>query len=94
MKLYISPDFEYLDTLPPEQYNKLEEAFLNFVVKERTKAEEDYCKKKGMTLEKVMKDFKLYSKMGKAINQRKYMKKLTKDLMGFNKVLRWRELIS
>ena len=93
MKIYVSPDFEYLDTLPIEQYNKLEEDFLIFVTKEITRTEEDYCKKKGLTLKEVRKDFKLHNKMRNAVNQRKYMKKLIRDLMGFNKVLRWSGLI-
>jgi len=87
-KIEIDLDFEYLDKLPYEEYNKLEEQFLKLVVKAINKAEEDYCRKKGTTRQEIEKDFRSYSKMRKAIDKRKNIKKLANTLMKFNKILR------
>jgi len=87
-KIEIDLDFEYLDKLPYEEYNKLEEKFLEVVVKSITKAEEDYCRKKDTTREKIQKDFISYNKMRNAIDKRKNIRKLANTLMKFNKVLR------
>ena len=85
----VSPNFEYLDTLPPEEYNKIEMQYLEFVQKAIIDAEDNYCKKKGLTKKEIMKDYNSYRNMTNAVNKRKLIKKLTKDLMGFNKMLRY-----
>ena len=87
-KIKVNLDFEELDKLPIEDYNELERKYLDFVQKLLISTEEDYCKKKGITLEEVKSDFKSYRKMRIAVDRRKQIKEATKNLMGFNKMLR------
>ena len=88
MKIQVDLDFEQLDKLPIEEYNKLERQYLEFVTKLMTSSEEDYCRKKGTTRKEVMKDYISYSKMRNAMNKRKQIKKATGTLMKFNRMLR------
>lgn len=84
----IEIDFEELDKLPIEKYNKLEEKFLKLLTKFIISAEDNYCKKKKLTRKQVLNDYNLYKKMRTAINERKSIKKASKTLMRFNKLLR------
>lgn len=88
MALKIDLDFEELDKLPPEQYNQLESKFLKLFQEAITKAEEDYCKKKGTTKEEINKDYNKYKNMQNAINNRKEIKKFKNTCMKFNRMLR------
>ena len=87
MKFRIDFNFEELDKLPIEQYNKLEEEYLKFVTKLLIYSEEDYCKKKGLNIKNLT--FEQHQKMSKAINQRKQLKIASQNLMMFNKPLRY-----
>jgi hypothetical protein len=87
-KLKINLNFEELDKLPAEQYNKLESKYLEYLTKLVTSTEEDYCKKKGVSRKEILKNYETYSKMRNAVNQRKNIKEATKTCMMFNRVLR------
>lgn len=84
----INLDFEYLDKLPVEEYNKIERRFLDYFQKLLISSEEDYCKKKGLSREEIFKNYKLYSNMRIAVDKRKAIKKEKRNLMMFNRMMR------
>ena len=84
--LEINFDFKELDNLPVEEYNRLEERYLDIVTKLIVYNEKDYCNKKGLDKNKLT--FEQHMKMCKAINQRKQIKIAMYNLMMFNKPLR------
>ncbi len=88
--IQIDLDFEELDKLPPEQYNELERQYLDYFTKLCNEADLDYCRKKGIDMEKTWKENPiLIVKMRRAVNRRKEIIRARDNLMRFNKVLRW-----
>lgn len=87
-KIKIDLDFEELDKLPFEEYNKLEEKYLRYLEWLIDSAERDYCRKRGTIKSKIMKNYVSYKKMMNAINNRKAVKKATETCMRFNRMLR------
>ena len=91
-QIKVSIDFEEfhkkIDSLSYEERNQLEKKFFDFMVKFLNEQEKDYCRKKGLNHKEIRKNYEKYSKMRKAIDNRKKVKEMGNILISFNPIAR------